>query len=290
MYSSLLEVMEGTSDEISNFMRKNQSPPSSTDTFNVVEDEFIWFGKNGRYALVQQYQVDGLNCDVCAEWITLDYSVSLQEFGSDKNEHVNITAAITNEDNTNDYCYYCIDQVDRDPFTKISNWLQLNISTADTARIMFDAARECENIHYAKWKCFRSNYCRMIFSSLEELQQLRKKFLEDDGWANEIDFVTLSTIAKLKVMNLVKNAKTLHDQARDEIFELIEHAAIKCERLVLFILIRLLTGIIVDDGHMIEGTINQPKLPATDGPGQIKIRMHGYELVFFQNGMISFVI
>lgn len=55
-------------------------------------------------------------------------------------------------------------------------------------------------------------------------------------------------------------------------------------------LIWLLTGTIVDDGHAIEGTITQPKLPATDGPRQIKIHMRGYELVFFQSGTISFVI
>ncbi len=118
--------------------------------------------------------------------------MSLQELRSDKNEHVNITAAITNEDNTITDYYYCIDRVDRGPFTKISNWLQLNVSTGDTARIMFDTARECENIHHAKWKCFRSNCDRMIFSSLEELQQLRKKFLDNEGWALEIDYVTLS--------------------------------------------------------------------------------------------------
>jgi hypothetical protein len=240
----------------------------SQRSVHTVDNEFVWIGNNGRYAHVKQHQITGINHGSCVEWMKLDYSVSLKEFGSDQVSDVKLifnSAPIKKTDkDDDDNEYYWANYVDNNLLEKISEWLNLS-KPLDAARILFDAAEQCSRLgHEYSEEFISENTPTWNGRIAEELQRIVKKFLNlEEGWAKEIEFVSRRIVAKLRIMDMIKNAKELNDKARDELIGLIEHAGLKY-------------------AFMYDGVYNEPKVQQNlkGNPVKAILHQHSYELSF----------
>jgi hypothetical protein len=214
-------------------------------TQEITYSAFTWFGKSDNYIHVEQRQVVGHDHGEYRDWLKLEYKASLKKLGSSEKHEVILRfdsedesnkkklSYTHDEDSDEDYnpCEHWYDFVDETKKEQIQRWIDPDMAASECAEIMKYVADGCVvmdrdgpelNYPHERVHEFQSN------GNFEELEILMTAFLNNEKyWAKKIEHATKRINLKLTLMNRIKNADSLGDQARAEIFGAIERATIR---------------------------------------------------------------